>query len=460
MKFDRIGNRTGQETIQLSDIVRAFSYALDLTEGQPAGHCVRSCWIGCNLGRALGLSATELSDLYYALLLKDLGCSSNAARICELYEADDRAFKRGYKTAGTSLAATLVFVARNSAPGKALRRRTATVGNILKNGAAIVDEMILSRCTRGSDIARTLGFSNAVQRGIYHLDEHWDGSGRPQHLRGEAIPLIARIALLAQVADVFHSHSGRDASVAEVKRRADSWLDPKLVRIFLELAEAHQLWEQLQSPFIDSRVAALLPADQIRFVDDEFLDSIASAFGQVIDAKSPYTADHSARVGDLALRVGEAMNVPPFRRRGLYRAALLHDVGKLGVSNSILDKPGPLDEREWEEMRGHANHTLEILDRIGPFREMAAIAAGHHERLDGRGYPFGLSDELIRRETRIITVCDFYDALSSARPYRRSLDRDEALGIMSEAVGSAIDAECFDALRSLDNVTGIAPSKG
>lgn len=449
VKFERIGNPGAQLNIQLGDIVRAFSYALDLTEGQPAGHCVRSCWIGSNIGRALGLSPAEFTDLYYALLLKDLGCSSNAARICELYGADDRAFKRGYKTVGTSLAATLVFVARNSAPKQALHRRSAKIGNILRNGVAIADEMILSRCTRGSDIACRLGFSPAVQHGIYHLDEHWDGSGRPGHLQGDAIPLVSRIALLAQVADVFHTHAGRDASVAEVNRRAGTWLDPHLAGVFGELANSDLFWAQLRSPFIDARVTALLPADEVRTVSDEYLDDIAAAFGQVIDAKSPYTANHSARVGDLAIRVAEVMNVPQSRRSGLYRAALLHDVGKLGVSNAILDKPGPLDEREWKEMRAHANHTLEILDRIGPLHEMAAIAAGHHERLDGRGYPFGLSDEMIRRETRIITVCDFYDALASARPYRGALPRDEALAIMSEAVGSAIDADCFEALRSL-----------
>jgi len=449
MRFERFESPAANQAVHLGDIVRAFSYALDLTEGQPAGHCVRSCWIGCNIGKALGLTPVELSDLYYALLLKDLGCSSNAARICELYDADDRAFKRGFKTVGTSLAATLVFVARNTAPRQPLHRRPAAIGNILRNGVAIVDEMILSRCTRGSDIAHTLGFSRAVQRGIYHLDEHWDGSGRPQHLQGERIPLIARIALLAQVADVFHTHAGRDASIAEITRRAHTWFDPKLVETFLSIAKDANLWEQLQSPFLDSRISAFLPADQIRVVDDDYLDAIATAFGQVIDAKSPYTANHSTRVGGLAMRVADAMNVPESRRRGLYRAALLHDVGKLGVSNAILDKPGPLNDREWEEMRSHANHTFEILDRIGPLHEMAAIAAGHHERLDGRGYPFGLSDESIRRETRIITVCDFYDALSSARPYREALDPVEALVIMGEAVGSAIDPDCFEALKSL-----------
>lgn len=448
MKFERIAGDHANTVMDLRELVRAFSYALDLTEGQPAGHCVRSCWVGMQIGKALALAPEELNDLYYTLLLKDLGCSSNSARICELYGADDRAFKQGYKTVGTSLAATLLFVVRASAPGKGTYRRAATIGNILRNGQAIVDEMISSRCTRGADIARTLRFSSAVQQGIYCLDEHWDGSGRPGHLSGEAIPLFARIALLSQIVDVFHSHAGPAASIAEVQRRSGTWLDPSLVRTFTALAGDQAFWDEIQSSFLDAKLPALLPPSEVLHVDDDYLDDIATAFGQVIDAKSPYTADHSARVGDLAMRLAAVMDVPQARRRGLYRAALLHDIGKLGVSNAILDKPGPLDEREWQEMRQHASHTLAILDRIGPLHEMAAIAAAHHERLDGAGYPLGLSDHMIRRETRIITACDFYDALTADRPYRAALPTAEALGIMSKSVGLAIDADCFDALRS------------
>lgn len=182
-------------TASRAEVIAAFSYALDLTEGQPAGHCIRACWIGMQLGQAIGLSPGELGELYYTLLLKDLGCSSNAARICELYEADDRAFKQGYKTVGTSLAATLHFVFRKTAQGRPLRQRAAAVGNILRNGNAIAQEMIVARCTRGADIAPTLCFSDAVCDGIYHLDEHWNGTGRPGRLRGDAIPLFSRIAL-------------------------------------------------------------------------------------------------------------------------------------------------------------------------------------------------------------------------------------------------------------------------
>ena len=449
MKFDPIGKSETQLTVGLAELVGAFSYALDITEGQPAGHGVRTCWIGSHVGIEIGLAASDRDDLYFSLLLKDLGCSSNAARICELYQADDRAFKQGYKTVGTSLAATIHFIASRTATKAPLHRRAAAIGNIFKNGDSIAQDLIVSRCTRGADIARSLRFSDGVIDGIYHLDEHWDGSGRPGHLSGDAIPLAARIALLAQIADVFHSHAGRAAAIDEVRRRSGTWLDPMLVAAFERVAASDAFWHALASPTLDQRLLRLSPPEHARAVDDDYLDAIAAAFGSVIDNKSPFTAGHSMRVADLAEAIGATMGVPSSRRRWLHRAALLHDVGKLGVSNMILDKPGKLDEREWVAMRDHAVHTQAILGRIGALADLAPIAAAHHERLDGTGYPLGLMEHQIRRETRVITVCDYYDALTSDRPYRAAMADADALAIIGAEVGTAIDGDCFDALRAI-----------
>jgi HD-GYP domain-containing protein (c-di-GMP phosphodiesterase class II) len=435
-------------TASRAEVIAAFSYALDLTEGQPAGHCIRACWIGLEVGREIGLSRAELGELYYALLLKDLGCSSNAARICELYEADDLAFKRGYKTVGTSLASTLHFVFSKTAQGRSFRQRAAAIGNILLNGDEIAQEMIVSRCTRGADIARTLRFSDAVCDGIYHLDEHWNGSGRPGRLRGHAIPLLSRIALLAQVVDVFHCHAGANAALDEVRRRSGVWFDPALVQAFEAVSASRPFWERLASPTIEARVVRMAPAETDQALDDDYLDAIADAFGQVIDAKSPFTSGHSQRVGALSERMAGKLGMSPQRARRLRRAAVLHDVGKLGVSSAILEKPSGLDDREWVEMRGHATHTRAILSRIGALADMADVAAAHHERLDGTGYPLNLPGAAIGRETRIITACDYYDALASDRPYRAALSTEETLAIMGAAVGTAIDADCFEVLKA------------
>ena len=437
-----------ETTLSLAELVGAFTYALDLTEGQPAGHSLRACYIAMRVAQRFGIDGPDLADIYYTALLKDLGCSSNAARIHELYGADDLEFKHAYKTIAPGLQATLQFVFAKTAEGASLRRRVAAIAKILRNGEKIAQEMIVTRCTRGSDIARELRFGEGVSAGIYHLDERWDGSGRPDALAGHDIPLAARLALLAQVADVFLQAGGPEAARFEVARRAATWLDPALAAVFVELAEEPDFWADLASPLLDARVAALAPLD-VRAADEDFLDAITAAFGQVIDAKSPFTAGHSERVADFTEGLALSFDMLPARVRQLRRAAALHDVGKLGVSSAILEKPGKLDDVEWQAMRSHAAHTAAILSRIGPLADLAPIAAAHHERLDGTGYPLGLDARAIARETRIITMCDFYDALTADRPYRGAMPREKALAIMEGEVGKAIDGECFAALREL-----------
>ncbi len=218
---------------------------------------------------------------------------------------------------------------------------------------------------------------------------------------------------------------------------------------FEEIAKSEAMWAGLVSPFLDARLVALAPPETAGVVDDDYLDAIAKAFGEVIDAKSPYTAGHSSRVAEIASAIADRMGVPASRRRWLYRAALLHDIGKLGVSNTILDKPGKLDEAEWQIMRTHASHTQQILGRVGVLSDLAPVAAAHHERLDGKGYPLGLEDYQIMRETRIITVCDFYDALTAHRPYRGAMPVEDALAIIAGEVDRAVDADCFEALRDV-----------
>ncbi|MCB1886231.1 MAG: HD domain-containing protein [Rhodocyclaceae bacterium] len=409
---------------------------------------MRCCWIGTHVGMRLGLGPEALWELYYTLLLKDLGCSSNAARICELYRTDDRHFKRDFKQVDGSPSQVLRFVFGHTGVGAPLKARLGAVLGILADGDRIAQELIQTRCQRGADIARSLRFGERVAEGIHALDEHWDGGGRPDGLKGRGIPLYARIALLAQVIDVFHTADGRDAALSEVRHRAGSWFDPELVRIVESLAHEEAFWRRLSADDLDDHVVALEPESRDVALDEDYLDAIAEAFGQVVDAKSPYTAGHSTRVAHYTERLAMELGVSPTRRRWLWRAALLHDVGKLGVSNAILDKPGRLDPDEWEAVKRHAALSEEILRRIPALEALAATAAGHHERLDGGGYPRGLSGADISLETRIITTADIFDAITAERPYRGAIPVGRTLEIMAESVGTAIDARCFEALKA------------
>jgi HD-GYP domain-containing protein (c-di-GMP phosphodiesterase class II) len=438
--FRRVGE------VRRSEVIAAFTHALDLAEGQPPGHSIRCCFIAVTMARELGLDASAAGRVYYTALLKDLGGSSNAALIHALYSTDDLAFKQAWKTIAPGSPAALRFMLGQIAPGAPPARRAAAIVRALAKGGGIARELIDTRCTRGAALARDLRFGDGVAEGIRRLDEHWDGSGRPGGLRHEAIPLASRIALLAQAADVFHQAAGRRVALEEVVRRAGSWLDPELVRVFVRLAEGPHFWGQFESSTVDIRVTAMAP-EESEEVDDAYLDAIAAAFGQVIDAKSPFTAGHSRRVADLAGRLGETMGVVPSRLRRLRRAALLHDIGKLAVSSAVLERPGKLDDEEWPAMRAHAAHTQAILGRIGALSEIAPIAAAHHERLDGAGYPLGLDDRTLGLETRIITLCDVFDALTSERPYRAAMPVEQALAVMERDVGTAFDAQAFGVLK-------------
>jgi HD-GYP domain-containing protein (c-di-GMP phosphodiesterase class II) len=433
--------------LRLAELIGALSYALDLTEGQPEGHCVRSCLIGMRLGRAIGLPAESLSELYYTLLLKDLGCSSNAARICELYMTDDLSFKRDFKLVDGSLPDVVRFVLSHTGLKAGFVERFKIVLASMATAESASQELVLTRCQRGAAIARKLRFDERVAQGIHSLDEHWNGKGRPDRLRGAGIPIYARIALLSQIVDVFHSSGGPAAALKEAKDRRDTWFDPELVDALLALGPNDELWENLTSADVAAVVFTAEPAQFAVKVDEDYLDEITAAFGEVVDSKSPYTAGHSGRVALYADLLATELGVGPERRRWLRRGALLHDVGKLGVSNAILDKPGKLDAAEWDAVRLHPVYTEEILKRIPPLAELARVAAAHHERLDGKGYPRGSAADEISLETRIITTADIFDAITAARPYREAIPVARALEMMAESVGTALDPDCFAALR-------------
>ncbi|HEV7307600.1 HD-GYP domain-containing protein [Ensifer sp.] len=440
------GEERQPQQLRLAEIVSALSYALDLTDGQPAGHSVRCCWIGMHLGERLKLSDAERHDLYYALLLKDLGCSSNAARICKLFATSDHDFKRNAKLIDNSFTQVLGFIAANTAVRSGLAVKLRTVLNLAMSGGKIDRELIETRCERGAEIARRMRFSEPVAQAILDLDEHWDGRGQPLGRKGAEISLLARIALVAQVVDVFNITAGRKAACRELRRRAGKWFDPALASAFEEIAADPAFWSALEDPKLDTRVFALEPAGFSRDVDDGLLDDIADGFAQVIDAKSPFTSGHSKRVALFTDLIATELGLSRARKRWLVRGALLHDIGKLGVSNEVLDKPAKLDPEEWSAMKNHPDLGAAILERIDAFGRLATIARNHHEKLDGSGYPCGLSGSDLDLETRIVTIADIFDALTADRPYRAAMPAAKALAIMAADVGTGLDPVCYDAL--------------
>lgn len=431
----------------LSEVIGALSYALDLTEGQPAGHSIRCCWIGMHIGGLLGMEQQQQWDLYYTLLLKDAGCSSNAARLYQVYGGDERQVKQAFKHVNTEHGGQLLkFVLKNIGSGEGLLTKLKRLRNLNEHGEAIAHELIETRCERGADIARRLGFNTQIADGIRYLDEHWNGNGQPYRISGDAIPLISQIALLAQVADVFFTDANQSVCIEEVCARSGSWFNPELVKTFQSLSANHNFWQQLGQSDIQNTIKSLEPSAYIMPVTEKHLDDITAAFGMVVDSKSPYTQNHSSRVARYSNAIAQHFDFNDEHRRYLRRGALLHDIGKLGISNAILDKPGKLDAAEWAQVKNHSRYTEEILAHLTPFAELAKMAGAHHERLDGNGYPYGLHADEISLDTRIITVADIFDAITAARPYRGAIPVDRTIEIMRAEVGTAIDPIVFEAL--------------
>ncbi len=441
-----LGGVIGQ--LRQSEIIGALSHALDLTEGMPAGHAQRCCWIGMHLAREMDIDATARDDLYYTLLLKDAGCSSNAARIYNIYQCDDRLLKRDYKLLDGSRVDQLVkFAIAHVAPGLTWLERLPILARLAGKGEEIGQELFLTRCEQGAEIAEQLGFSATVCDAIRGLDEHWDGSGFPRHARDTDIPLFSRIALLSQVVEVFFAEGGVPSALQAIRARSGRWFDPQLVEQMERLARDESFWDGLRDPDIASRIVALQPPECVREVSAEELARLSGAFAAVIDAKSPYTLGHSSRVCQYAERIGREVGLAEPELFWLRQAALLHDIGKLGISNRILDKPGKLTDAEFEEIKRHPVYSLDILSKIGVFDSLAPVASAHHERLDGKGYPFGLKGSQIDAATRMIAVADVFDAISAERPYRGAMPLPQALAILDEMSGSALDGDYVAALK-------------
>ena len=440
--------------IALSELIGALSVALDVGEGEPPGHARRSCLIGMRVANEIGLDVGTQSDLFYALLLKDAGCSANAAHMAALFAADDQMAKRTSKLVDWARPmSAFVWSVRTVAPDGSILDRGNRLRAIRDEGQ-VTRSLMKARCDRGADIAHKLGFPDATAEAIRALDEHWDGHGQPRGLRGPEIPLLARILCLAQTAEVFHRARGPRVMYRVIRRRSGEWFDPTLVEALRAVQSDRRLWSSLA----DADVSAVEPADRVLTADDDRLDGIAEGFAAVIDAKSSWTHEHCDSVGKIATSIAALLGFDETAVRELRRASLLHDLGKLSVSNRILDKPGPLTEVEIKRVRQHPVLTEQILGRVVSFGALAALASAHHERIDGER----LSVWPGRRPTD-----DAYAGpgdrgrvrsprLGSALPSR--LCTQAALDVIRPDVPSGLDPDAFAALETLSAGTLRTPA--
>ncbi len=412
------------------------------------GHSVRSCLMGMRLAEQIGMTLTDQGHLFYALLLKDAGCSSNSSKLFHILNADEIRAKRDVKLTDWTKVGweSLQYALTHVATGAPFLERVRTLVQVAAKQQAESCELVKIRCERGASIARRIGFAEPVAEAIHSLDEHWNGGGYPDGRRGKEIPLFSRIMNLSQSLEVFLVNRGAAAAIEVAGNRSGRWFDPELVRAARSLAKDGALWTDLDREQVIDKALYLEPEHTRIPATEEAIENICQAFADIIDAKSPFTYRHSNGVADAAVGMSRQLGLKDEDVVFMRRVALLHDVGKLGVPNTILEKPAKLDNTEWASVKKHPFYSYEILHKIPGFEDLSEVAGAHHEKLDGSGYYRGWGADRLSLEMRIITVADIFDALAAKRPYRDALPLEQVFDIMHKEAPRAIDAGCLDAL--------------
>jgi len=436
--------------VRISEVISALSYALDLTEGRPMGHSVRSCILAMRLAEEIGMDVNDRGDLFYASLLKDAGCSSNSSKLFHILAADEIRAKRDVKLTDWTRVGweSLQFAITHVAVGAPFLERVRTLVRVAAKQQVESCELAKIRCERGALVAQRLGFSPAVSDAIHSLDEHWNGGGYPDGLRGKNIPLFARIMNLAQTLEVFLVNRGPEAAVDAARKRSGRWFDPQLVRAVLSLHKRQALWNGLEKEHSIDDALALEPEQRRMLAGEDTIEAICQTFAEIIDAKSPFTFRHSNGVADAAVSISRELCLAEPDVTFIRRAALLHDIGKLSVSNSILEKPAALNADEWTTVKRHPYYTYHLLRRVPGFEVMSDTAAAHHEKLDGSGYFRSWTAEKMTLPMRILVVADIYDALAAKRPYRDAMPVEKVFEIMQKDAPKALDGQCMEALKT------------
>jgi HD-GYP domain-containing protein (c-di-GMP phosphodiesterase class II) len=428
--------------VRLAELVAALSLGVDLGFGQPMEHVLRQCLIALRLAERIGLDEEQRGTVYYTALLVNVGCHADAHEQAKWF-GDDIAMKSGkYDYEFRSARAAAAGVRLIGAGNPPLHRFRVGLDFVL-SGHRDLNGMIEQHAALARTLAEQLGLAQEVRDSLGSSYEQWDGKGWPGLLSGEEVPMAARVAQLAEFVEVANRLGGVAGAKALAARRAGRQFDPTLAGLVRD--EGDMILADLDSVVTWDAVIDAEPALAL-VLRGERIDEALLAVANFVDLKSPYTLGHACAVSELAAaataQLGLADQVETLRRAGL-----VHDLGRLGVSNTIWDKPGPLGMGEWERVRMHPYLTERMLQQSASLAPLGAIAAAHRERLDGSGYPRGLSGPAIPRAARILGAADAYQAMREPRPYRdaRSAE-DAARELREDARAGRLEPEAVEAV--------------
>jgi HD-GYP domain-containing protein (c-di-GMP phosphodiesterase class II) len=438
-----VASESGRAQVRLAELVAALSLGIDLGFGQPMEHVLRQCLISLRLAERIGLDQEARAVVYYTALLVNVGCHTDAHEQARWF-GDDIALKSGkYDHEPTSPRAAAAAMRRLGSGYPPLHRFRVGLEFAL-SGRKEVDDMMAHHAAIARSLGDELGLPVEVGEALGAAYEQWDGRGWPGGLEGEAVPLAARLAQLGEYLEVAHRVGGVEAVKALARKRGGKQFDPALAA--LVCAEADMLLSDLDSVGTWDAVIDAEPALAVVLSGGQF-DAALLAIADFVDLKSPYTLGHARAVADLACEAATRLGLPDEALRTLRRAGLVHDLGRLGISNSIWDKPGPLGAGELERVRMHPYLTERMLHQSEALAPLGAIAVQHRERLDGSGYPRGLAGAAISQPARILGAADAYQAMREPRPYRPPRSADEAAAeLRADVRGGRLDPEAVEAV--------------
>jgi HD-GYP domain-containing protein (c-di-GMP phosphodiesterase class II) len=429
---------------RLADVLGGLSRVADLGFGLPPGEAMRSCVVATALARELDLPEAEVTDTFYAALLMHIGCVSMAHETAALFGNEltlTRAVAMTNLGDPQDLTDTLLPEMSRGLDASARERLGATLITSGPSFGRLYDTASgeVSRAT-----ARRIGLPPGTQRALFEDAESWSGEGAPRGLKGDEIALPARIVRVASDAAFFDDIGNGEMAVDAVKKRSGGTLDPAIVDVFVR--HSGTILGELNAGDPQEQILEVEPHPVAERDENQLID-IATAFADAADLKTPFMHQHSTGVATLASSAAERGGLDRAQVKELRIAALLHDLGRVGVSDAIWEKPGALTTAEWEMVRTHPYHSERVLATSRSLEPVARTAGMHHERSDGSGYHRGSRGAEIPMAARVLGAADAFVAMTQERPHRAAMEPEQAAHeLKKDAREAKLDPEAVAAV--------------
>jgi HD-GYP domain-containing protein (c-di-GMP phosphodiesterase class II) len=432
------------DRLRLADLLGGLSVVSDLGYRLPAETALRSCLLGTDLARRLALDETEVADVFYASLLFHVGCVAYSHETHAQF-GDDLAVNRAVvETDLTDLGDIFTTLIPHSTRGLPPAARIKGAVRMAARGRAFGKAHNQASCEVAREMSRRIGLPDSVSEALYDIHEWWDGSGARSQ-RGEDIVLAARVARVAsETSEIISLVDEPGVVAAALRRRAGKSLDPVVVDRLIAAVDAVISEAAQGDP--RQRLLSIEPSPVVE-IDGSELSRIARAFGDMADLKTPFTHGHAGGVAQLCVAAAGRLGLDQRTTACLEVAAYLHDLGRVGVSNRVWAKPGPLTTAEWDQVHLHAYHSERVIGSTPALEPMAGIAGMHHERLDGSGYHRGCRRRDIGVTAQVLGCADAFQAMTQHRPHREALEPERARDeLLNEARGGRFATDIVTAV--------------